>query len=108
MMPKTKTMTKDEILEQRHRVSDRAQSGELRLPNAVYELRRSIGVSQEKFASIFGMNRQQISDIENGKANPTLETLNKIGKTFGLVVGFVPVKKGPDEIEPTFVHPKLR
>lgn len=103
-----KTMTKDEILKQKHRTLDRAALAELRLPNAVYELRRSINVSQDKFASILGMTRQHIADIESGRANPTMETLNKIGKVFGLQVGFIPVQNNHDKIDPMFVHPNLR
>lgn len=59
------------------------------------EISRSIGMTQSEFASMLGMTRRQIADIERGAANPTLETLNKIGRLFGFTVGFVPVDHTP-------------
>ena len=35
------------------------------------------------------LQRRQIAEIEDGTANPTLETLKKIGRLFGFEVGFV-------------------
>jgi putative transcriptional regulator len=56
----------------------------------VIDIRKSIGLSQQEFARTLGLTRRQIAEIEAGKANPTLETLEKIGRLFGFTVGFVP------------------
>jgi DNA-binding XRE family transcriptional regulator len=89
-MPKVKSLGKEESLKLRHALSDRAHNAELKLPAGIYEMRKSVGLSQEKFAGMLKMTRRQIAEIENGKANPTLETLNRIGRLFGFEVGFIP------------------
>ena len=71
-------------------LTERARKADLRLPYAVADSRKSFGLMQEEFARLLSMTRRQIAEIETGKANPTLETLEKIGRLFGFVVGFVP------------------
>lgn len=89
-MARWKKPTKDEILENRRTLAQRARSGDLPIPEGVAELRKGIGMSQDEFAKVVGLTRRQIAEIEAGSANPTLETLAKIGRLFGLKVGFVP------------------
>ncbi|MBW8283105.1 MAG: helix-turn-helix domain-containing protein [Rhizobium sp.] len=89
-MARWKKPTKDEILENRRTLAERARRGDLHLPEAVAELRKGIGMSQEEFAKILGLTRRQIAEIEAGSANPTLGTLTKIGRLFGFKVGLVP------------------
>ena len=48
---------------------------------------QSFGMTQEEFAKILGLTRQPIAEIEAGPANPTLGTLQKIGRLFGFAVG---------------------
>lgn len=47
-------------------------------------------MTQEEFASSLGLTRRQVAEIEAGTANPTMETLERIGRLFGFGVGFVP------------------
>jgi putative transcriptional regulator len=47
-------------------------------------------MTQVEFAKTLALTRRQIAEIEGGAANPTLETLAKIGRLFGFGVGFVP------------------
>ncbi|WP_348272357.1 helix-turn-helix domain-containing protein [Ensifer sp. Root423] len=54
--------------------------GGLHFPDAVRDLRRGIGLSQQEFAEIVGLTRRQIAEIEVGGANPRLETLEKVGR----------------------------
>ncbi|KQZ54646.1 transcriptional regulator [Rhizobium sp. Root149] len=89
-MARWKMPSKDEILENRRTLAERARCGDLRLPAGVAELRKGIGMNQEAFAKVLGLTRRQIAEIEAGTANPTLDTLRKIGRLFGFVVGFVP------------------
>ncbi|MQB45977.1 helix-turn-helix transcriptional regulator [Rhizobium sp. ICMP 5592] len=89
-MARWKKPTKEEILEHRRNLADRARHGALRLPGAVVEIRKSFGMTQEEFSRTLGLTRRQIAEIEAGTANPTLETLDKIGRLFGFAVGFVP------------------
>ncbi len=46
-------------------------------------------MTQEEFAKTLSLTRRQVAEIEAGTANPTLETLEKIGRLFGFEVGFV-------------------
>lgn len=96
-MARWKKPTKDEVLENRRTVAERARCGDLRLPGSVADLRRGIGMSQEEFAKIVGLTRRQVAEIEAETANPTLETLTKIGRLFGFTVGFVP--KAPRDFD---------
>lgn len=89
-MARWKKPTKEEILENRRALAERARTGALRLPGAVAEIRKGFGMTQEEFARTLALTRRQISEIEAGAANPTLETLEKIGRLFGFAVGFVP------------------
>ena len=44
------------------------------------------GVSQEYIARALGIDRAFISNIENGKANPTLTTIAKLAKAIGVSI----------------------
>jgi transcriptional regulator with XRE-family HTH domain len=44
----------------------------------VRELRERTGLSQEHFGDAIHVSRGQMGKLENGKANPTLETIVKI------------------------------
>lgn len=90
-MARWKKPTKDEILENRRTLAERARIGDLRLPGAVADIRKGFGMTQEEFAKTLTLTRRQVAEIEAGTANPTLETLDKVGRLFGFCVGFVPL-----------------
>ena len=89
-MVRWKKPTKEEILENRRTLAERARTGDLRLPEAVGEIRKGLGLTQDEFAKTLSLTRRQVSEIEARTANPTLEALGKIGRLFGFAVGFVP------------------
>ncbi|MGK9086238.1 helix-turn-helix domain-containing protein [Brucella intermedia] len=89
-MARWKKPTKEEILDNRRMLAERARNGDLRLPGAVLEIRQGFGMTQVEFARALSLTRRQVAEIETGTANPTLETLVKIGRLFGFGVGFVP------------------
>lgn len=89
-MARWKKPTKEEVLENRRMLAERARTGDLRLPGAVAEIRKGFGMTQEEFAKTLSLTRRQVAEIEAGVANPTLETLDKIGRLFGFRIGFVP------------------
>ena len=89
-MARWKKPTKEEILENRRTLAERARTGDLRLPEAVVEIRKGLGLTQHEFAKTLSLTRRQVAEIEAASANPTLETLAKIGRLFGFAVGFVP------------------
>jgi DNA-binding XRE family transcriptional regulator len=89
-MPRWKKPSREEIRELRRALAAKAAAGELRLPEAVAEIRYSFGMTQDQFAQATGLTKRQVAEIETGKANPTLETLDRIGRLFGFTVGLVP------------------
>lgn len=104
-MPRIKRPTREEINGYRRRLMERAEAGALRYPFAVSEIRKTLGMTQEEFAALVQMTRRQIAEMERNEANPTLETIQRIGKIFGFTVGFIPKKPREDEPESAF---KLR
>ncbi len=92
-MPAVKPLSKIEKRTRREEIFRKAAAGELDFPRAVRDLRQSLGMTQAVFAERFGLTRVQVIALEAGKANPTLETLEKIGRPFGLKVGFVPIQR---------------
>ena len=89
-MARWKKPTKEEVLENRRALAERARKGDLRLPGAVAEIRKGFGMTQEEFAKTLALTRRQVAEIETGTANPTLETLDRIGRLFGFGIGFIP------------------
>jgi putative transcriptional regulator len=81
--------TSEEIRKRRAELAERVRNGTLALPGAVGEMRHALGLSQEEFAGMVRLTRRQLAEIERGEANPTVETLRRIGSAFGLDVGFV-------------------
>ena len=50
-------------------------------------IRTKKGITQGDIVRSLGMDRAFISNIENGKTNPTLATITKIAKAIGVSVG---------------------
>ncbi len=67
------------------------ENNELSLGEAVRRMRKISGLTQKNYAErIVGVSTRILAEIERNEGNPTLETLNKIGRPFGYTVGFVP------------------
>lgn len=58
------------------------------LANQFKELRKKKNLTQEQLAVKTGIEKGQISRIENGKYNLTLATINKIATALGAKVNF--------------------
>jgi DNA-binding XRE family transcriptional regulator len=59
------------------------------LGDMVRSLRKFSRLTQAEFASRIGIAVNILKEIERGRGNPTIETMNKIGKPFGLQVSLV-------------------
>ena len=69
-------------------------AGELSLGEAIRRMRKIVGMNQTDYANkVANVAPRILMAIERGRGNPTLETLNKIGRPFGYKVGFVPKKQ---------------
>ena len=67
------------------------ETNQLSVGEAVRGMRKIAGMSQKDYAQrIVGIATRILAEIELDQGNPTLETLNKIGRPFGYEVGFVP------------------
>ena len=79
----------DRTLE-KQRLRDAIARGEISIGEAVRRMRKIIGMSQKDYARrIVGISPRVLAEIERDVANPTVETLNKIGRPFGYEIGFV-------------------
>ena len=56
---------------------------EYQLIYAMVESRREKNLSQQELADVTGINRSDISKIENGNANPSLRTIKRVAKGLG-------------------------
>jgi putative transcriptional regulator len=95
-MPKLRRLSKDEIRVRRHAITARAREAKLTLPAAIREIRHALGLTQDEFATMFRLTLRQVQEIEQGRANPTAETLNRVAKVFGFSLGFVP-RRDPEK-----------
>ncbi len=69
---------------------DQLAAGTLELSETVRRLRRITGLTQAEFAArVAGISPRVLAQIERGEGNPRLDTLRKIGRAFGLDIGFV-------------------
>ena len=58
------------------------------LINAIKTRRDNLGVTQDILADLSGVGLRTLKKFESGKGNPTLETLNKLGKALGMELTF--------------------
>lgn len=65
------------------------EKGALPLRDAVRAMRKSVGLTQAEYAKLIGIAPRIVIDLERGVGNPTLASLQKIGKPFGLELAFV-------------------
>lgn len=74
---------------EKQQLREAIERGEVSLGEAVRRMRKISGMNQKEFAQkIVGISPRVLAEIERGRANPTVETLNKIGRAFGYEVGF--------------------
>lgn len=79
---------KVEGVEARVKFYEDLANGSLTLAETVKAMRAIVGMTQPEYAKFVGIAPRIIVDIERGVANPTLQTLRKIGKPFRLDIMF--------------------
>ncbi|EGF31183.1 hypothetical protein IMCC9480_243 [Oxalobacteraceae bacterium IMCC9480] len=84
---------KDTLSQQRIALYDAIERGELTLQESLKRMRALSRLTQPEFAAHRGVSVKVIREIERGIANPTVNTLNQIGRIFGLEVGFIRTDK---------------
>lgn len=79
---------RESVREKRDRLNADIAVGALSIAAAVKRMREISGLTQEQFAKHRDMSLLTLKQIESGKGNPTVATLDKIGRIFGYSVGF--------------------
>ena len=65
-------------------------AGKLTIGQATRRMRKIVGMTQPEYAEkVLKIYPRVLMDIERDRGNPTLETLKKIARPFGLHVGFM-------------------
>ena len=65
------------------------ENEQLTIGQAVRKMRKITGLNQKDYAKkIIGISPRVLAEIERDVANPTVETLNKVGRPFGYHVSF--------------------
>lgn len=85
----------------------------MRLGNAINKLRNDAHLSQEQFATLFGVSQQSVQKWENGDSVPELNKIIKISKHFGVSLDalilendnrIVEEMKGTNRIKPQYAN----
>lgn len=92
-MPRINKLTRDEQNAMRRAFYEGIVRGDLTIAEAMKAMRKITGLTQAEFAAHRGVSRRVIQDIERGTGNPTIDSLNSIGKLFGLQVAFVRIRR---------------
>jgi len=89
----TKKRTSEEIRKEKEALYAEIDQGLLTMGQAVRRMRKIVGMTQTEYAEkILKIYPRVLMEIERDRGNPTLDTLGKIARPFGLKVGFI-VKK---------------
>lgn len=85
-----KRPTNEKIQELREELFFRIDDGTIAISEATRLMRKTLGMNRRDYAEkILKISHDALQAVETGKGNPTLKTLQTIGKPFGLDVGFV-------------------
>jgi DNA-binding XRE family transcriptional regulator len=85
----TKKRAPEEIRQAKEMLYEDIEAGRLSLGEATRKMRKIVGLTQTEYAkTILKIYPRVLMDIENDRGNPTLETLERIAKPFGLKIGF--------------------
>ncbi|MCA8862699.1 MULTISPECIES: helix-turn-helix domain-containing protein [unclassified Halomonas] len=69
-------------------------AGDLTEGQLLRALRRDVlGLNQSRYATLVGISRRTLSDIEGDKSNVTLEVKNRVYRPLGLEVSLLPRKR---------------
>jgi transcriptional regulator with XRE-family HTH domain len=105
MVARQKKFDKESARQRRAELYVAVERGEVTLQDAVREMRKIAGMTQAEFAVHRGVSAKVIKDTERGVGNPTVASLNRIGKFFGLEVAFVRSGKLAENRSPAHSEP---
>jgi len=86
----TRKRTPEELRKEKEALYADLEAGKLTLGQATRRMRKIVGLTQAEYAEkVLKIYPRVLLEIEKDRGNPTLETLEKIARPFGLKVGFV-------------------
>jgi transcriptional regulator with XRE-family HTH domain len=86
-----KQYSEHEIRKMKEELYSGLAMGNIDIRDAIRRMRKIIGLTQADYAKkVAKISPRILSEFENGAGNPTIDTLEKIGKPFGLTVSFLP------------------
>lgn len=67
---------------------------EFKIMDALIEARKTQNITQKQLSELTGIAQGDISKLENGSANPSIKTLQRLANGLGMMlkIEFVPVK----------------
>lgn len=67
---------------------------ELQIINTLIEARKAKKITQKQLSELTGIAQGDISKLENGSANPSIKTLQRLADGLGMMlkIEFIPVK----------------
>jgi len=92
-MTKYRDYLKEQLKDPEFRTEYEALEPEFAIIMAINKARRSTGLTQTQLADKTGIDQSDISRIENGEANPSLQTLKRLasGMNMRLKIEFQPI-----------------
>ena len=75
---------KEQMNDQEFKAEYEALEPEFSVIQALIDARKATGISQKQLAKLTGIHQADISKLENGSANPSLKTLQRIAAGMGM------------------------
>ena len=75
---------KEQMNDQEFKAEHEALEPEFSVIQALIDARKATGISQKQLAKLTGIHQADISKLENGSANPSLKTLQRIAAGMGM------------------------
>lgn len=88
-MARVRKLPEDQRRLLREQVHQAVEKGGASWSKSIRNMRLALGLSQAQFAIAFRLTKNQVAGFEAGTANPTVETLERIGRPFGYRIGFI-------------------
>ncbi len=83
-MTKFDDFLKEQMNDQEFKAEYEALEPEFSVIQALIDARKATGISQKQLAKLTGIHQADISKLENGRANPSLKTLQRIAAGMGM------------------------
>ena len=83
-MTKYNDFLKEQMNDQEFKAEYEALEPEFSVIQALIDARKATGISQKQLAKLTGIHQADISKLENGSANPSLKTLQRLAAGMGM------------------------